>query len=187
MGKFLKIIFISFVSFKFYVKNEILPLTKMAGSGEKLNFMYDEESAKPKSEDYLLGKAIDANFERAGTMGQINAVEYDCIPESIFSSRVEHQVDIQRKLQEDPLIALKQTEVDKRKRILDNPLKMREIQTYIEKMKKKKKKKKSKKKKKGSDDDDQDLDALLRAKLMQKLQNDSNSSDSSEDDLSEKV
>ena len=48
----------------------------MAGSGEKLNFMYDEESAKPKSEDYLLGKAIDANFERAGTMGQINAVEY---------------------------------------------------------------------------------------------------------------
>ena len=38
--------------------------------------MYDEESAKPKSEDYLLGKAIDANFERAGTMGQINAVEY---------------------------------------------------------------------------------------------------------------
>ena len=74
--KFLKIIFISFVSFKFYVKNEILPLSKMAGSGEKLNFMYDEESAKPKSEDYLLGKAIDANFERAGTMGQINAVEY---------------------------------------------------------------------------------------------------------------
>ena len=55
----------------------------------------------------------------------------DCIPESIFSSRVEHQVDIQRKLQEDPLIALKQTEVDKRKRILDNPLKMREIQTYV--------------------------------------------------------
>ena len=55
----------------------------------------------------------------------------DCIPESIFASRVEHQVDIQKKLQEDPLIALKQTEVDKRKRILDNPLKMREIQTYV--------------------------------------------------------
>merc|ERR1712076_60066 len=165
----------------------------MAGSGERLNFLYDEETAKPKSEDYLLGKAIDANFERAGTMGQINAVEYDCIPESIFSSRVEHQVDIQRKLQEDPLIALKQTEVDKRKRILDNPLKMREIQTYIEKMKKKKKKKSKKKKKghgSGSDDEDQDLDALLMAKLREKLQNDSNSSDNSDnEDLlsSEKV
>ena len=48
----------------------------MAGpSGEKMDWLYNEESAKPKSEDYLLGKAIDANFER-GTLGQINAVEY---------------------------------------------------------------------------------------------------------------
>merc|ERR1712018_178085 len=134
---------------------------KMAGpSGEKMDWLYNEESAKPNSEDYLLGKAIDKDFER-GTLGQINAVEYDCTPASIFASHAEHQVDIQRKLQEDPLIALKQTEVDKRKRLLDNPLKMREIQSYIQKMKKKKKKKKSKKKKKGSDDDDQDLDALL--------------------------
>ena len=52
---------------------------KALGSGERLNFLYDEETAKPKSEDYLLGKAIDANFERAGTMGQINAVEYGII------------------------------------------------------------------------------------------------------------
>ena len=48
----------------------------MAGpSGEKMDWLYNEESAKPKSEDYLLGKEIDANFER-GTLGQINAVEY---------------------------------------------------------------------------------------------------------------
>ena len=50
--------------------------TKMASnSSEKLGFLYDEETAKPKSEDYLLGKAIDKDFER-GTLGQINAVEY---------------------------------------------------------------------------------------------------------------
>ena len=48
----------------------------MEGSSDnKMNWLYDEETAKPKSEDYLLGKAIDANFER-GTLGQINAVEY---------------------------------------------------------------------------------------------------------------
>ena len=124
----------------------------MAGpSGEKMDWLYNEESAKPKSEDYLLGKAIDANFER-GTLGQINAVEYgnffhldfefqidfdifpifsDCTPASIFASKAEHQVDIQRKLQEDPLIALKQTEVDKRKRLLDNPMKMKQVQEYV--------------------------------------------------------
>merc|ERR1712018_43033 len=123
---------------------------EMAGpSGEKMDWLYNEESAKPKSEDYLLGKAIDANFER-GTLGQINAVEYDCTPASIFSSKAEHQVDIQRKLQEDPLFNLKKTEVETRKRILDNPLKMREIQAYIEKTSKKKKKSKKRKKKKHS-------------------------------------
>ena len=47
---------------------------KMAGE-QKLNFIYDENSAKPKEEDYLLGKSVDANYEK-GTMGQINAVEY---------------------------------------------------------------------------------------------------------------
>lgn len=48
----------------------------MAGpADQQMTWLYDEDSAKPKSEDYLLGKAVDANFER-GTMGQINAVEY---------------------------------------------------------------------------------------------------------------
>ena len=55
----------------------------------------------------------------------------DCTPASIFASKAEHQVDIQRKLQEDPLIALKQTEVDKRKRLLDNPMKMKQVQEYV--------------------------------------------------------
>ena len=77
----------------------------------------------------------------------------DCNPVSIFSSRADHQVDIQRKLQEDPLISLKKTEVETRKRILDNPLKMREIQAYIDKAAKKKKKKEKKKKKKHSKND----------------------------------
>ena len=100
----------------------------------------------------------------------------DCTPESIFSSKAEHQVDIQRKLQEDPLIALRKTEVDTRKRILDNPLKMREIQAYIEKSKKKKSKKKKKKHSK-SDSEDEDLDALLMKKLNKLRKEDSDDSD----------
>lgn len=145
-----------------------------------MSWLYDADSAKPKSEDYLLGKAVDANFER-GTMGQINAVEYDCVPESIFASKAEHQVDIERKLQEDPLVTLRKTEVDTRKRLLDNPLKMREIQKYIDSVKKKTSKKKSKKKKKHhSDDDDEDLDRLLRAKLSKRVATSSEDSDDSD-------
>merc|ERR1711963_611828 len=88
---------------------------KMAGpSDNSMTWLYDENTAKPKEEDFLLGKAVDANFEK-GTMGQINAVEYDCAPASIFASKAEHQVDIQRKLQEEPLIELRKTEVETRK------------------------------------------------------------------------
>ena len=48
----------------------------MAGSSDQgMTWLYDENTAKPKDEDFLLGKAVDANFEK-GTLGQINAVEY---------------------------------------------------------------------------------------------------------------
>ena len=107
----------------------------------------------------------------------------DCTPASIFSSKAEHQVDIQRKLQEDPLINLKKTEVETRKRILDNPLKMKEIQAFIEKRSKKKKKKEKKKKKKRSKSDDsgdEDIDALLLKKLSKLQKTDDNSDDSNQ-------
>jgi hypothetical protein len=55
----------------------------------------------------------------------------DCTPESIFSSKAEHQVDLQRKLQEDPLLTLRKKELDTRKRLLDNPIKMKQIQAYV--------------------------------------------------------
>ncbi|XP_059089164.1 pre-mRNA-splicing factor CWC25 homolog [Tigriopus californicus] len=130
----------------------------------------DANYGQATQEDYLLGQEIGPNFEQQGTMGQINAVEYDCTPQSIFASRAEHQVDLQRKLQEDPLLALKKRELDSRRAVLDNPIKLKAIQKKIEKMKKSKKKKKSKKRSRSSSsssgsDDDQDLDAILMKKL----------------------
>jgi hypothetical protein len=46
---------------------------------KSLAWIYDPTTSAPKEEDYLLGKAVDANFER-GTLGQINAVEYGMCP-----------------------------------------------------------------------------------------------------------
>merc|ERR1712198_171707 len=70
---------------------------------------------------------------------------------------------------EDPLVSLKMKEVDTRKKILDNPLKMREINSYIESLKKKKHKKEKKRKKhkknKDYEKDDEDLDNMLLQKL----------------------
>ena len=42
----------------------------------QVNFIYDESLGQPKDDDYLLGKAVDKDFERRGHEGQINAVEY---------------------------------------------------------------------------------------------------------------
>lgn len=133
-------------------------------------WMYNPDGEMNK-EEYLLGKKIGQNFESKGTMGQLNAVEYDCAPPSIFASTAQHQVDMQRKLMEDPLVVIKKREMEERKRILDNPLKVRALQEHIaslKKAKKDKKKKKKKKKRKGSDSDESDTD--LDLKLLQRLQ-----------------
>merc|ERR1712179_425461 len=122
---------------------------KKEGS-KTMDWMYKGNKSEVNKEEYLLGKSIDKNYEHGeeGTLGQINAVEYDCTPASIFSSKAEHQVDIQNKLKEDPLASIRKKELDERKHILDNPIKMKEINAYIKKMKSSKKKKKKEKKKK---------------------------------------
>jgi len=132
--------------------------------------MYNQ-GQKVDQEDYLLGKKIGKDFENEGTMGQINAVEYDCAPPSIFASKAGHQVDLQRKLLEDPLVAIKKRELEDRKRLLDNPLKMKALREHIDTLKKQKKDKKKKKKKKkhrGSDSEGSDIDLDLA--LLQRLE-----------------
>jgi len=140
-------------------------------SGDKgggTEWMYNS-GKQVDQEDYLLGKQIGKDFDNEGTMGQINAVEYDCAPPSIFASRAGHQVDLQRKLVEDPLVAIKKRELEDRKKLLDNPLKMKALREHIDSLKKAKKEKKKKKKKKkdrGKDSDsDTDLDLALLTRL----------------------
>nr|XP_040580449.1 LOW QUALITY PROTEIN: pre-mRNA-splicing factor CWC25 homolog [Lepeophtheirus salmonis] len=123
-----------------------------------MEWMYDGAKSEVNKEEYLLGKPLDKGFE--GTLGQINAVEYDCTPASIFASSAEHQVDIERKIVEDPLVALKKKELETRKKLLDNPVKMKEINKYIEKMRKKKKKNR-----RNESDDEEDINKKLLKKL----------------------
>jgi len=149
--------------------------TLLSGTG----WMYEGVNSAINKEEYLLGKKIGRNFEVEGTAGQINAVEYDVAPPSIFASRATHQVDLQRKLMEDPLVAIKKREVEDRKRLMDNPVKMKQLQEHLKslekkskKSKKNKKEKKSKhkkrKKRRGSESSD-GSDAELDLKLLKKL------------------
>jgi len=160
------------------------------------DWMYNQNTEISK-EEYLLGKAIGKNFEAEGTMGQINAVEYDCAPPSIFASQAAHQVDLQRKLIEDPLVAIKKRELEDRRKILDNPVKMKALQEHIEDLKRQRKSKKKKKKNKKSKGNDSDSDTDLDLKLLKKIKkmeegegddsDDSNSDESREPSLERKV
>lgn len=57
-------------------------------------------------------------------------VVLDCVPSSVFSSGSE-QVDLARKLQEDPLYIIRKKEIESRSQILRNPVKLKQLQELV--------------------------------------------------------
>lgn len=162
-------------------------------------------------EEYLLGRKIDKSFETLqaeerrqdqsvlGVKQSINHVEHECVPFSIRHYRnlqSNEQVDIQRKTLEDPLMLIKQREMESRRKLLENPVKLKEIHRILkteqdlkfakekQKSKSKKSKKKKRKSKNSSDGDsssessnsDADLDQML-ARQVSKLKGDPHNSE----------
>lgn len=105
---------------------------------------------------------LNATERQGGDLKQPkNHVEHECIPPSIRDFKnltSSEQVDLQQKLQEDPLVSIKKQEEETRRRLLQNPVQLKKLQDVL-KMKSSKKKKKKKKSK--SDDE---LDTKLAEK-----------------------
>ncbi|XP_050077292.1 pre-mRNA-splicing factor CWC25 homolog [Anopheles maculipalpis] len=186
-------------------KSGILPSDE---GDKKLEWMYRGPAQLVNREEYLLGRTIDKTFEELdaqekasnstfGVAQPKNHVEHECIPFSIRQHKdvlSNDQVDLARKLMEDPLMLIKQKEMESRQKILQNPVKLKELHRLLKgdqslkgsaeerkadrkKEKKSKKSKKSQKKKKrskkrgdsseseGSDSEGSaDLDKLLAEK-----------------------
>ncbi|KAJ9579707.1 hypothetical protein L9F63_004633 [Diploptera punctata] len=104
----------------------------------KLDWMYKGPGGTVDREEYLLGRAIDKSFEQMQQAEKAssskNTVELDCLPTSIFSGGDE-QVDMARKLQEDPLYLIKKKEIESRSQILKNPVKLKQLQELVEQRK----------------------------------------------------
>lgn len=193
----------------------------LEGGNQKLEWMYRGPKDLVNREEYLLGRAVDKTFEQLSQEEELeqqhqqqdvigvsvpkNHVEHECIPFSIRAYKgtdSNFQVDMARKVMEDPLMAIRQKEIESRRKILENPVKLKELKELLqsessakknkdkkktkEKDKKKKSKKESKKKSKkrrkssSSDDDSDDLDAILMRKyskiqdvINQEVDNDS--------------
>lgn len=84
----------------------------------RLEWIYTGD--RNKSEDYLLGKKYDAN---APTESIAAATD-----ESITTSTV----DLANKIREDPLFLIKKREIEETKRLLDNPVRLKQIKELLE-------------------------------------------------------
>ncbi|XP_062125668.1 pre-mRNA-splicing factor CWC25 homolog [Drosophila sulfurigaster albostrigata] len=169
-------------------------LSSNNGGEAKLEWMYKNNTELINREEYLLGRKIDKSFEQLeaeerrqeqSTLGlkqSINHVEHECVPFSIREYRnlqSTEQVDMQRKTMEDPLMLIKQREMESRRKLLENPVKLKEIHRILktereaaakrEKKPKKSKKSKKKKHKRSSSEDDSDSDDNLDKKLARQM------------------
>ncbi|XP_033729091.1 pre-mRNA-splicing factor CWC25 homolog [Pecten maximus] len=129
-------------------------------SAPAMDWMYKGE--KPCEEDYLLGKRVDRHVEKE---------EEPPKQDDIFGERIKANIalDMAAKAREDPLFAIRKREEEARKRLLENPIKMKMLKKSLEKQHKKEKKKK--KKRDDSEDDDimQKYLSILNKKQKGKL------------------
>lgn len=103
------------------------------GGNPKLEWMYKTGQDLLNREEYLTGRKVDKQFENL-TTGE-NCVEHEVLPASISrkkDAREDHeQVDIVRKQMEDPLVAIKQKEMEARRKLLENPVKLKELHRLL--------------------------------------------------------
>lgn len=113
----------------------------MADEQPKLSWMYKGLQGHVDKEEYLTGRKIDKTFEliraeETGTSkGDLELDGVDVVPKSVLAGPSSGAglttVDIMAKLREDPLYEIKKREIDKRKEILNNPLKMKRIANML--------------------------------------------------------
>ncbi|XP_075992501.1 CWC25 spliceosome associated protein homolog [Anticarsia gemmatalis] len=171
--------------------NSIMSSNKAASASDnRLSWMYDKPDKKVEQEAYLLGKALDKNSERAeqAEPDAIPAVSRRVVGSSMLAAGGDAQVDISRKIREDPLLLIKERERAARAALLNNPLQRRRLTELLRKEQdQRKESSKSKPKKKDKDLDDmlaEKLNALRGRKaidLATLLVSDESSSDSDDD------
>ncbi|XP_077544316.1 CWC25 spliceosome associated protein homolog [Haemaphysalis longicornis] len=126
---------------------------------ERLDWMYQGVAGLVDREQYLLGRKVDKNFEIMKKEEEgVQDKNEDQEPGSIFvMAPTNAAVDLENKIREDPLFAIRKQEMKTKKTLLSNPVKMKHLREMIEqsiksskKAHKKKKKKKHKKKSRSS-------------------------------------
>lgn len=121
---------------------------------ERLDWMYQGPAGQISREEYLLGRPVDKQIMQQYEEPESGpSSETGLLPGSIFNpTTAASNLDMAAKIREDPLFEIRKREEDKKRSVLTNPVKMKEIQKMLrqnlEKEKDKKKKRKKDKKEK---------------------------------------
>ncbi|KAG6460882.1 pre-mRNA-splicing factor CWC25 homolog [Manduca sexta] len=146
--------------------NNMIKQNAAANMDDRLHWMYDKPDKKEQQEEYLLGKAIDKKSDYSDKLEAeaIPAVARRVVGSSMLSAvgAGDSQVDLVRKIREDPLLLIKERERAARAALLNNPLQRRKIAELLRKEQDQKKESLNLKKHKKKD---KDLDSVLAAKL----------------------
>ncbi|OAF69514.1 hypothetical protein A3Q56_02735 [Intoshia linei] len=124
-------------------REKIRQLIKERASGiSDMNWLYKEK--KPNTDDYLFGKNIDDNFEMNKKLE--NEDDYDENNVDMAQKAIRRTIENDRstKMREDPLFAIKQQEREAKKKLLQNPIKLKQIKKMLKKKSKSKKLKQEK-------------------------------------------
>ncbi|XP_032058603.1 pre-mRNA-splicing factor CWC25 homolog [Aythya fuligula] len=116
---------------------------------EKLEWMYQGPGGMVNREEYLMGRPVDKYvFEKTEDKDAGCSNETGLLPGSIFAKSGANSVlDMANKIREDPLFMIRKREEEKKREVLNNPVKMKKIKELLQNSLDKKKKKKEKKKK----------------------------------------
>ncbi|XP_066193098.1 pre-mRNA-splicing factor CWC25 homolog [Sylvia atricapilla] len=118
---------------------------------EKLEWMYQGPGGMVNREEYLMGRPVDKFIlDKVGDKDAGGSGDTGLLPGSIFARAGASSVlDMATKIREDPLFMIRKREEEKKREVLNNPVKMKKIKALLQNSldKKERKKKKEKKKK----------------------------------------
>ncbi|XP_066485090.1 pre-mRNA-splicing factor CWC25 homolog [Tiliqua scincoides] len=116
---------------------------------EKLDWMYQGPGGMVNRDEYLMGRPVDKYvFESMEDKEGGCSSETGLLPGSIFApTGANSALDMASKIREDPLFMIRKREEEKKREVLNNPVKMKKIKELLQSSLEKKKKKKEKKKK----------------------------------------
>lgn len=116
---------------------------------EKLDWMYQGPGGMVNREEYLLGRPVDKFIlDKMQDPESGPSQETGLLPGSIFTaSGATSALDMSNKIREDPLFMIRKREDEKKREVLNNPVKMKKIRELLQSSLEKKSKKKKKKQK----------------------------------------